>query len=368
MPRARRASPAPEPPPIVVQPGVAPYSDPDDDVDPVAPELGDLDELIESDFGEGVTWYLYRGVFEGNAKNAARGPYIQKGTGAVDLDAIRDRFGGGWYVLRVKDAQGSYRKTLRFAIEGAPRVASDAPPPAPRTTASDDLAELNAELERLRLEYRIKLTRDRIAGNTPPPPTPAPAVDPLAMFERALNVARSLMPAGAAAVDPTRALEVSLDLIERMESRGTGRDAGWADVARDFVRESLPRVIGFLESRVPPRAPVSAPTPTPTPAGAPQLAPVTRPSGPGYVVTLLLEGFRDQLEPDELADDFERKLTNGDLEALRAQPPDVLLGMLPTYSAEFRKDDAHPEAHAEVDRRIEYARAVLTELRTPPPA
>lgn len=108
----------------------------------------ELEDLIAQLGGEAAYVRLYRLTLGQRSYLARMGP-------DVDVDAVRDRFGGGDYAAQICRQGGKIMGETKFTIAGPPRdpevIAHSpaAPEPAPKTVA-ESIAQLNRRLDELR--------------------------------------------------------------------------------------------------------------------------------------------------------------------------------------------------------------------------
>lgn len=339
-------------------------------------ELGDIEEL-ESDALDEVKWWLYRARMDGTVVKSEnpRGAYLVKGVGPLDLDKVREKHGGGWYLLRTKNPDGSYRKSVLFEIEGPAMVtsspaSSSSPGGAPGDLMAEMKKQLRDEVETLKLEYQARFFRERLLAPTPATVT-TPTRDPLDDLSKLVNVVRALMPAPTQPADASKTIEFALGLADRLE--GLRRDAAggssWADVARDAIKDTLPQLLDVLGNRGAPARPravgaSAAASPASAPNGTASPPPVNRVV---LIADMIAGAFSKQTEPSALADAAEEVLSEDELARIRAGTDDQVLAVLDSNTDRFRELATRtPQENEQALRMRAYVREFLVQLKTPP--
>lgn len=350
-----------------------PLHGPQDDAFPLLEDLGDLATLAQEHAGE-LRTYVYQVDQDGRKKppGFSQHSYLERIEGVPELDDLRDRWGGGLYLLLVKTVAGAMKARVRVSIADATtRTAappSAAVPPAAAPPGSDHLLATIATTISESITRALEPVITRIA--TPP----APAVDTLAVMREAVSLVRELAPPPSApATDGSTAVDLLLKGMKigrESEAGGTSLGDALVQVAPQAL-DTLGRVAAtFAQAR---GARIARPAPAPTPAPAspvePSLASVVEgPTASGadvppaeadaigraaWLVTHLEAMRLSGADAEKVADVVEDLLTDSELEMLaKLDAPGAVerLGMLGTVPAELASPDGLTWLGAFLDR------------------
>lgn len=155
--------------------------------------FGDLDS-IPADQISTATTYLYRVAEDGRKlpPGSGREMYLAKFSGRiVDLDEVRERWGGGSFVVMVVQKGGTMLRRVTVNIDGAPKYEALEKPAEP-AAETDRIAAAVAAAISPALEQLADVVR--VIAETKSEPAPAPAVDPLALVREVMSVVRESAP------------------------------------------------------------------------------------------------------------------------------------------------------------------------------
>lgn len=273
--------------------------------------LGDDALQLEAPEFQTARWTVYRLNADGTIPEGSRvGRYCGKFEGPLDLEKVRERWGGGVFRM-IASMPDRRRKWLQIEIEGAPVVEAVAQP-AP---VVPDVAESKLEGELRALREEIATLKQTAAA--PPPP------DPMQMFATAIQLVRETTP------QPTTQL---FDVFEK--GLKIGRDStGDGDSWLSAVREVVPPILETLNKPRPPAPPSTAPSAAATRAAAASGA--GKPAPPSaedrertrkqLVTTMLADALERNLPIEELAEQADIVLEEGEMMAIRVASADQLL-------------------------------------------
>jgi hypothetical protein len=289
-------------------------SEPRDDVEvpePVESEdeaiLGDAWEYDDPAFRD-ASASIYRLNDDGTPPPGNRlGAFVKKWNGPLDQEKLRDAIGGGLFRVIVK-MPDRRRKVLTINLEG-PRIVPPATIPAP---ASAYPAPPPTERDRVIDELRQELRDLRAVITTPP----VAQVDPFAMFARALEFARGLVPPA-----PPMPMEAMLGMFERGFRMGERAEGGMG--IGEVVKDILPLVSKAIDSQRPRDASV-APLPGIAPArvNGPTDDPQKRLT---MFAAMIAAAQRSMTTPEAFAHECRAKLLASEVDDLRAANVDVVL-------------------------------------------
>lgn len=317
--------------------------------------LGDLAVLIEQVNGN-VTTYVYRVSLDGKKVPPGFGDqvYLEKISGPPDFDAIRERWGGGFYEVIVNGPNTKMLGKQRVSIEGdarqSPAPAPAAPPtPAPPPLDADALARvLSVSITEAMKHVIAPLVEER-----------KPAVED--QLKQVIELARHIAQpaAGANAHETTKGmmemLQTGITLAKR--ESGGGRSLG------DALVEAMPQIVQVVDhvltarNAPPPRPPVAGASPAPAAPAAPQ--DLSNLVLAGNVAALIAQGR----PAEDLCALVELQLSDAQLDQLLQVEPGFVVAGLRRFATQFP-----PLAQPELDQVVAEAMRMLRAERSAPEA
>lgn len=224
--------------------------------------FGDLDSIPTDQLATATT-YLYRIAEDGRKlpPGSGREMYLAKFVGRlVDLDEVRERWGGGSFMVMVVQRGGMMLKRAVVNIDGPPRLAPSEPavPEVATSSEADRVAAAVSLALAPALEQLASVVR--VVAESKQTPPPAPAVDPLALVREVMSVVRESAPAasGATASEMMKVFREGMTLGREAESPTKSVGDAIAEVAPKAL-EALSNIGQAMASRPPMRRAAAPP-------------------------------------------------------------------------------------------------------------
>jgi hypothetical protein len=357
----------PEPPPAIFDPENNGHGGEVDDETDLEDEFGELTALTDESYRE-AQWIVWRRRPPGSSapRGQVAATYLAKFIGPLDLEAIREKVGGGSFRIC------GYLKGRKFVerpvdFEGPLKVYPNEPQPvsAPVVQSPAGADQLAAVLTRVmdRLEHV-----ERIVTHPPAPPAAPMTMADVIAAAKMLRPEPAAAPAEAAIGNMVQLLQQGIELGAQREPR-EGTD--WAAIIEKALPLLEKTVTAALSRR--PGQPVRRATPAATPPASGSHAEVVAtepaaptPEGESPRMTVVIEalaraiaamGTETEIDPAGFAETVETVLEPAEAAMLRLGTVDQLMAELEAVADRFPVFRA-PQARVFVD-------AVLKELREP---